>query len=103
MRSRQKWLTLTEETNALDYLERAGQFITEADTNPSAWKWVVLALHGALYGFAIAACKGTNYETVIRKTKRGAEHLISLDEALTKCADPALHGHSSRRARAKAD
>src|SRR4030095_10116296 len=92
MRSRQKWLTLTEETNALDYLERAGQFITEADTNPSAWKWVVLALHGALYGFAIAACKGTNYETVIRKTKRGAEHLISLDEALTKCADPACMG-----------
>ena len=85
-------LTLTEETNALDYLERAGQFITEADTNPTAWKWVVLALHGALYGFAIAACKGTNYETVIRKTKKGAEHLISLDEALTRCANPALMG-----------
>jgi hypothetical protein len=87
-----KWLKLTEETNALDYLERAGQFITEADTNPTAWKWVVLALHGALYGFAIAACKGTNYETVIRKTKKGAEHLISLDEALTRCTDPALMG-----------
>ena len=87
-----KSLTLTEETNALDYLERAGQFITEADTNPKAWKWAVLALHGALYGFAIAACKGTNYETVIRKTKRGAKHLISLDEALARCADPALMG-----------
>jgi hypothetical protein len=91
-RVKRKWLTLTEETNALDYLERAGQFITEADTNPKAWKWVVLALHGALYGFAIAACKGTNYETVIRKTKKGAEYLISLDEALTRCADSALMG-----------
>jgi hypothetical protein len=89
---RPKSLTLTEETNALDYLERAGQFITEADTNPKAWKWIVLALHGALYGFAIAACKGTNYETVIRKTRRGAEHLISLDEALKKCADPVCMG-----------
>jgi hypothetical protein len=95
-RVRPKSLTLTEETNALDYLERARQFITETDTNPRAWKWVVLALHGALYGFAIAACKGTDYQTIVRKTKRGAEHLISLDEALTLCANPTwmgtLHG-----------
>ena len=54
------WLRLTEETNALDYLERAGSFIVDADQDNFAWKWVVLALHGALYGFAIAACKGTN-------------------------------------------
>jgi hypothetical protein len=91
-RVRPQSLTLTVEINALDYLERAGQFITEADTNPKAWKWVVLALHGALYGFAIAACKGTNYETIIRRTKKGAEHLISLNEALIKCMDPACMG-----------
>lgn len=91
-RIRSKWLKFTEETNALDYLERAGQFISQTEANPSAWKWVVLALHGALYGFAIAACKDTDYQTVVRRTKKGTEHLISFDEALTMCADPAWMG-----------
>jgi hypothetical protein len=95
-RVRPKWIRFTEETNALDYLERAGEFIAQAEEDPRAWKWVVLALHGALYGFSIAACKGTDYQTVVRKTKKGTEHLVSLDEALTMCADPdwmgTLHG-----------
>ena len=95
-RIRSNWLKFTEETNALDYLERAVEFIRQAEATPSAWKWVILALHGALYGFAIAACKGTDYQTVVRKTKKGVEHLISFDEALEMCADAAwmgsLHG-----------
>ena len=42
--------------NALDYLRRAEGFISEAKHNPIAWKWVTIALHGALYGFAISGC-----------------------------------------------
>jgi hypothetical protein len=91
-----RWVRLTDETNALDYLERAGSFIRETEDNPFAWKWVVLALHGALYGFAVSACKGTDYETVVRRTKKGAERLVSLDAALQMCKDEAwmgtLHG-----------
>src|SRR4030042_1832502 len=82
-----KWLRLTEETNALDFLERAAEFIHRTESDRNAWKWVVLALHGALYGFAIAACKGVDSEVVIHRTKKGEERLISLDDALKMCQD----------------
>lgn len=80
-------MTFTEESNALDYFERAAQFIREASTDSHAWKWVIIALHGALYGFAICACQGTDWETVTTKTKRGPR-LISFSEALAACQDP---------------
>ncbi|HEY7535892.1 MAG TPA: hypothetical protein VH878_08095 [Thermodesulfobacteriota bacterium] len=32
-----------------------------------AWKWVIIALHGALYGFAVSACTGSNPYTVTMK------------------------------------
>jgi hypothetical protein len=82
-----RYLTFTEETNALDYLERAAQFIREAATDDHAWKWAVIALHGALYGFAICACKGTDYHTVTYQTKRGDRMLISFQKALAACQD----------------
>lgn len=85
-----KWLRLTEETNAIDYLERAGQFIRLTETDRMAWKWVIMALYGALYGFAIAACRGTNAATVIQKKKRGRGRLISFDQAIGRCQNP-LH------------
>ena len=66
-----KFLRLTEEKNALDFLEQAGRFILETENNSISWKWVVLSLHGALYGFAICACKGTNPERVIDFKRKG--------------------------------
>jgi hypothetical protein len=83
-----KWFRLSEETNALDYLERAAGFIRETEQNTLAWKWVVLSLHGALYGFAICACKGTNLDNVTKKTKNGNQKLIYFDEAIVRCQDP---------------
>ena len=83
-----KWLRLSEETNAFDYLERATNFIRETEQNKLAWKWVVLSLHSALYGFAICACKGTNYDNVTTKTKKGDRLLISFDKAIERCQDP---------------
>jgi hypothetical protein len=88
LRIRSKWLRLTEETNALDYLEKAVRFIHETEENRLAWKWVVLALHGALYGFAICACQGTNYENVTIRNRRGELRLISFGKALERCQDP---------------
>lgn len=82
-----KYLRLTEETNALDYLEKAGEFIRQTLTDRRAWKWVVLSLHGALYGFAIAACRGSDYQSVVKVTKKGHKRLITLDEALDMCKD----------------
>jgi len=84
---RPKWLRFTVDTNALDFLERAGEFIRKTQYDIKAWKWVILALHGALYGFAISACKSTSLENIIHRTKKGEERLISLDEALRICQD----------------
>ncbi|MEN3370709.1 MAG: hypothetical protein V7609_2852 [Verrucomicrobiota bacterium] len=83
----ERYLTFTEETNALDYLERACCFIREAATDDTAWKWVIIALHGSLYGFAICACKGTDYYNVTYVSKRGDRKLISFGEALKACQD----------------
>ena len=91
-----KWLRLSEETNALDYLEKAARFIRETEQNRLAWKWVVLALHGALYGFAICACQGTNYENVTVRTKSGELKLIPFGKALDRCQDPELHEYAVR-------
>jgi hypothetical protein len=80
-------LSFTEESNALDYLEKAFYYIREIDHDHTAWKWVILSLHGAIYGFAVSACRGTNPSTVTRKTKKG-DRLIPFDEALKMCQDP---------------
>ncbi len=66
---RPKWLRLTEEINALDYLEKASYYIRETEVDVYAWKWVILALFGALYGFAICACKGSSPDWVTYETK----------------------------------
>ena len=84
---REKWLRFTAETNALDFLERAGKFIQQTESEIKAWKWVIISLHGALYGFAICACRSTDYENIIHRTKKGIERLITLDEALRICRD----------------
>jgi len=88
------YLIFTEETNALDYLERAAQFIRQAATDDRAWKWAVIALHGALYGFAICACKGTDYHTVTYQQKSGDRMLISFQKALEACQDPQRITHT---------
>jgi hypothetical protein len=79
---RPKWLRLTEEINALDFLEKGYYFIKQTELDKIAWKWVIISLHGALYGFAVCACKGTSSDNVIKNNR-----LINFDEALKKCQD----------------
>ena len=76
-----KYVQFTEELNALDYLERAYKAIGSLRRDRRGWKWVVLSLHGALYGFAICAVKGTDRSRVtLPRTKR----LIAFDDALKR-------------------
>jgi hypothetical protein len=89
---RASYLEVTEETNALDYLREAQRHIAEAESRPMAWKWVAICLHGALYGFAICAVKGTNPARVIRAIRSGQERLIVFDEALRRAQDPTWMG-----------
>ena len=86
------YLSLSVELNALDYLEKAYDYIQQTGSDPMAWKWVVIALHGALYGFAICALQGANPDRVTFKTKKGAAKLISFDEALARSQDPGWMG-----------
>lgn len=87
---KEKYLCFSEETNALDYLEQAYHYILQTEKNINAWKWVILTLHGALYGSAICACKGTNPDNVKQRDKKGKikQRLISFYEALKRCQDP---------------
>lgn len=80
---KEKWLRLSEEKNATDYLEKAAFFIKSASENYNNWKWIIIGLHGALYGFAIAACRGTDSRSVVTKKER----LISFWQALKRCQD----------------
>ncbi len=82
---KQKWLSFSEETNALDYLEQAHYYIQQTEKSDIAWKWVILTLHGALYGFAICALKGTNIDNVTFEINEGEKRLIDFDKALKRC------------------
>ena len=82
-----KFIKLTAEINALDFLEQGCKFIKDTEVNPLSWKWVIISLHGALYGFAICACKGTNPKNVTFETIT-SNKLVNFWEALKKCQDP---------------
>jgi|ERR1700674_1188907 len=78
----------TEESNALDYLEKTVSFIKTARNNPQDWKWVILAVHGALYGFMVSTLKGTDPNNVRDATKPGKHFkLIGFAKALEECQD----------------
>lgn len=82
----------TEEENAIDFLEKAHYFLALTGQIPINWKWVILALHGALYGFAICALKGIHHDHVYKQQNRGCQkrELITLDEAICKCQKPEI-------------
>lgn len=59
-----KYIKFTEESNSIDYLEKACFYIQSIKTKPTNWKWVILSLHGALYGFMICALFGGHYGSI---------------------------------------
>src|SRR5713226_10232985 len=93
-----KYAEFTEESNALDYLEKALRFIKAAADHPLAWKWVILSVHGALYGFMICTLKGTDPDNVCTTTNAGHVKLIDFRE-MTERNPIELVRQSSRRLR----
>ncbi|KEZ47748.1 hypothetical protein [Metabacillus indicus] len=59
-------LKTSELNNAIDYLEKAAFYFNKRD-NDYWFKWLVISLYGALYGFGVCAIKGINTETVLEK------------------------------------
>lgn len=81
MNLRAKYFRLDERSNALDYLRKVRLHLTEVENDQWAWKWAFIALHGALYGFAITVAKGTDDSSVLKKNGQ----LISFCSALEHC------------------
>ena len=80
------YLRITERGNLLDNLERLGEFLERTDSNNLMWKWVIIAVHDALYGAAICACQGTDSDKVMQyNRKRQQNELISFDRAIKRC------------------
>lgn len=83
------WLRLNELENAIDSLEMVSYFLENIKAQ-TKWKWAILALHQALYGFAISASSGFVQNAVTRPSKRYPEgKLISIWEAIDFAKEPA--------------
>jgi len=52
--------------NAIDYLEQVAHFYLDSQFQ-HRFKWLMITLHGALYGFGVLAIKGTNAAETIYK------------------------------------
>ena len=77
------WLRLDEVENAIDNLEACGLFLQEFP-EPIRWKWAIIALHQALYGFAVAAIQGSDSTSVLKNPADHSSQLISFWEALKR-------------------
>jgi hypothetical protein len=75
---RGRWYRTDERENAIESLEQAARFYRSRLRH--RWKWLMIALHGAVYGFAICAVRGTDPDRVMN-----GENLISPRAALHRC------------------
>lgn len=83
----EKWLRLDELENAIDNLEMAAHFLEQVPSEKK-WKWTIIAIHQALYGFAICSVQGTDASWLIdKRSKKDEEKLISVWEALKRAKD----------------
>lgn len=84
-------LQTNEVENAIDYLEKAAYYYRNRE-DKQWFKWIMISLHGALYGFGICAIKGTNpsdrilkkpsdknVARLIRQTKEYYKDVLGMD------------------------
>lgn len=79
------WLRLNEVENAVDNLEMTVHFLTHLP-GQTKWKWAVIGLHQALYGFLVSALRGTDGRVLLQPSRGSAKEprLISIWEALER-------------------
>ncbi|MGC6423506.1 MAG: hypothetical protein ACON4O_00805 [Lentimonas sp.] len=82
---KREYIEFNEATNAIDYLSKVPFFLKESKEKRTEWKWVVIALHGALYGLAICCVRGTNPEPL-----RKGNWLKPLGNILKMCQNPEI-------------
>ncbi len=64
------YLSTDTEHEAVRALEATAQFLEEAESDPTKWKWAIIALHNAVQGFMVLALQGTWNVTVLRREQR---------------------------------
>lgn len=73
----ESFLELDERENAIDNLEMAAYFLENIHTNMK-WKWEIIAIHQALYGFLICALQGTDARQTVYDRKKDSGKAILL-------------------------
>jgi hypothetical protein len=81
------WIRTDELDDALDNLEMVAFFL-EALPPQRKWKWASIALHQALYGFAICATTPSNSSFALQDPTNPNSHLVSIWTALERAKDP---------------
>lgn len=81
-----RWLRTDTVDNAIDCVEMAAHVLDTVDSGMK-WKWVIIAVHQALYGFAIDCVWGTESSSILRKPEDPESHVISVWEALRRAQD----------------
>lgn len=72
----------TLEENALDYLIKLKEFCDKTIADISYWKWVIIASHGALYNFMLAALVRSDQSGIYYKDIRDTRGLIDFTKEL---------------------
>jgi len=65
LQSDNKYIRFDEKSNTYDSLEKLFVFLGKTKCDLNYWKWVIFALHNALYGAMILSLQGTNPTRVI--------------------------------------
>ena len=76
-------LTVNAKGNAIDHLTMAVRTLVELRNNPYAWKWALISLHSAIYGFAVCAAASDDGGMNILEKGR----LLSFWRVLEICQD----------------
>ena len=78
LKSDENFIRFDEKSNTYDSLEKLLVFLEHAKTDLDYWKWVIFALHDALYGAMILSLQGTTSTRVIQINKPLKEKLKKL-------------------------
>lgn len=74
-------LRIDEKENAIDSLEMSLSFLKKTKENKFYWKWVIIAIYNALYGFMVCALTQGNPDNVLKGSN---SYLISFKDALER-------------------
>jgi len=79
LESDKNFIRFDEKSNTYDSLEKLLVFLDNTEKDLNYWKWVIFALHNALYGAMILSLQGTNSARVTKNKK-----LISFFESFDR-------------------